>query len=356
MRNALEIRPVKPRCWIDAPAAHCRYDTAMAPPAFTELDFDEALERSRANESILIVDAMAAWCGPCRQMDATTWTNADVVARLTAAASFAIQIDVDEEAEIAQQLEIRAMPTLIAFASGIEHDRLVGGRGPKELLEWLDIVERGERFEEAQLAKRARTIERRARATAALATKQYDEALAEYRWLWTEAPDARLVDEMRELAVAHAPARTAFTELRDAIKPADAPLENIFAWITLNQIIGDDDATLAWYATATLPATRVAATLVEMTIAPLLMRCGRWADAGTAVADPRGAFTRMVEAKPADLQERTANLVRALYAAGRDERASDLEYEAESVDASAEMTKALASARESGRADRANRA
>src|SRR5687768_8124176 len=97
------------------------------PAAFTGLAFDAAIERSRARKSILIVDAMATWCGPCRQMDATTWSDSTVIARLTGeSTSFAIQLDVDEDEAIAARLEVRAMPTLIAFASGVEHDRLVG--------------------------------------------------------------------------------------------------------------------------------------------------------------------------------------------------------------------------------------
>ncbi len=136
----------------------------MAPPAFTELEFEEALERSRETQSILIVDAMAAWCAPCRQMDATTWTDPEVVGRLTGDGAFAIQLDVDDAADVAIELAIRAMPTLIAFVNGVEHDRVVGGRSPKQLLEWLDIVERGERFEDAQRAQRAHAAEQLARA------------------------------------------------------------------------------------------------------------------------------------------------------------------------------------------------
>jgi hypothetical protein len=235
------------------------------------------------------------------------------------------------------------MPTLIAFASGVEHDRLVGGRGPKELLEWLDIIERGERFEDAQRAKRALVAERRRRAADLLATKQYDLALVEYTWLWSEAPDAKLVDDMRELATAHAPAREAFAALRDA---------DIGTWIVLNDIVGDGDATLAWYAAnaADLPATRAIANLVEATIVPLMMRRERWREAGVALTDPRGAFLRLVESRPTDLRTGAANIVRALYAAGRDDRASDLEYEVEAVDASPEMAAALGRAKTLGRA------
>jgi thiol-disulfide isomerase/thioredoxin len=326
------------------------------PAAFTGLAFDAAIERSRASSSILIVDAMATWCGPCRQMDATTWSDSTVIERLMSGGSFAIQIDVDEEEETAARLEVRSMPTLIAFASGVEHDRIVGGRGPTELLEWLDILERGERYEDAQRAKRVAREALRARAAGHLAAQRHDDALADYTTLWTERRDPDLVDPMHELATAHAPAGAAFGALRET-PAAGAPLEDVLAWIALNRIVDDEDATLAWYAAnaVELPATRAVAVLVEITIVPLMMRRGRWVDAGVALADPRAALLRLVEARPPDLRGDLANIARALYAAGRDERASDFEFEAEAVDASAEMTAALAAAKAQGREDRAKR-
>lgn len=332
------------------------YDRSVAKPAvFVELTFEAALARSSANNSVLIVDAMAAWCGPCRQMDVTTWADATVTARLTGKSpSFAIQIDVDVEQALAARLEVRAMPTLIAFRNGIEHDRLVGGRGPDDLIEWLDIVERGDRFEDAQRAARILAQERRARASKLLAEKQYDEALLDYTWLWTEGRDGKLADEIRQLVAEHAPARTAFTELRDAATPMpEAPIANAFEWITLNQIIGDSDASVRWYDAnvADLPPSRAVAHLFEVAVLPLLISRFRWRDAGVGLADPIATFQRLVKAR-SPVREVAGNLVRALYAARREERASDVEFEAESADPSPEMTAVLASAKQLGRADR----
>src|SRR5450755_2117856 len=296
---------------------------------------------------------MAAWCGPCRQMDRTTWVDPAVVARLSGeSSSFAIQIDVDREQEIAAQLEVSAMPTLIAFVNGVEHDRIVGGRGPGDLIEWLDIVERGDRFEDAQRAARAMLQERRARAAMLLAAKQYDEALLDYTWLWTEGRSDSVIAEIRELVAAHAPARTAFTELRDAAAPAGEPpnsaaetaagsLEAVFAWMMLSQVIGDDDAILRWYDAnvAELPPSRAVAHVVELAVVPMLIERARWADVGVALADPGATFLRLVKSQPAaELPSEAGNLVRALYAAGREERANDVEFEAGSTDPSAEMT------------------
>ena len=332
------------------------------PPVFAELGLEDALARSRANQAVVIVDAMAAWCGPCRAMDRTTWVDPRVVARLTGkSSSFAIQLDVDAEPALAAQLEVTAMPTLIAFASGVEHDRLVGGRSPEQLIEWLDLVEAGDRFEDAQRRARAAFLERRAGATALLEAARYDEALAEYQWLWAEARTASVVAESRRLVAAHAPARTAFTALRDAATPTsdgESPLslEAVFAWITLNEILGDADATLRWYDAniAALPPSRTLAELVEVAILPLLIERARWSDIGVALADPVATFLRLIDEAP-DIRALAANLVRALYAAGREERANDVEYEARSADPSAEMTAALATAQTHGRDDRATR-
>jgi thioredoxin 1 len=331
------------------------------PAVFAELDFNAAVARSRKTHSVLIIDAMATWCGPCRQMDRLTWVDPAVVARLSGgSSSFAIQIDVDREQEVAAQLEVSAMPTLIAFVHGVEHDRLVGGRGPGDLIEWLDIVERGDRYEDAQRAARVMLQERRARATTLLAAKQYDEALVDYTWLWTEGRSTSVIAEIRELVTAHAPSRIAFTELRDAAAPAGDPphpLDAVFAWMELNQIIGDNDAVVRWYDAnvAELPPSREVAHLVEVAVVPNLLLRGRWADAGIALADPVATFSRLARSRPADLPSEAGNLVRALYAAGRDERASDVEFEASSADASTEMTAALATAKTLGRDDRAAR-
>jgi thioredoxin-like negative regulator of GroEL len=51
---------------------------------------------------------------------------------------------VDAEPATAKQLEIRAMPTVIAFKDGVEFDRAVGLKQPAELLSWLDGVMWGE--------------------------------------------------------------------------------------------------------------------------------------------------------------------------------------------------------------------
>lgn len=124
---------------------------------------------------------------PARPMDRTSWIDPAVVAWIGQHA-IAIQLDVDAEPAIAKQLEIRAMPTVIAFRDGIEFDRSVELKQPAELLSWLDGLPRSEtalaklRVEAAQqpMGMMGRMNLARALANAG----KLDEATEAYAWLW----------------------------------------------------------------------------------------------------------------------------------------------------------------------------
>ena len=73
---------------------------------------------------VLAIDFTAAWCSPCQVMK-------PVLAAL--AAEYAgrariVAIDVDREQRIAQQYNIRSMPTLVILRDGREVGRVIGSR------------------------------------------------------------------------------------------------------------------------------------------------------------------------------------------------------------------------------------
>jgi thiol-disulfide isomerase/thioredoxin len=157
------------------------------PAVFTSQTYDEALASAKATGKLLVLDATAAWCQPCKTMDRVTWSDARVVAWLEEHA-VAVQLDVDEEKAVAASLGIRAMPTAVAFREGVEFDRVVGMKRPDELIAWLVGVQRGETgIDPLRRAVAANAGDMQARyglARALLASRRFMEATDEYEWLW----------------------------------------------------------------------------------------------------------------------------------------------------------------------------
>jgi thioredoxin 1 len=274
----------------------------MHPPVFSDLSFDDAIAKSTEEKKLLLVDATASWCQPCKHMDKTTWVDAKVVAAI--GEHVAVQFDVDEEKELAQKLSVRAMPTVIAFRDGKEIDRIVGMRAPAAFVAWVDALERGETsLDAARKTARESPASVEARlgfSRALLQAEVFEEATTEHAWIWEHMTEhvpgfvgvkhSFFARQIAELVAKHPPAREAFARIRDAT--AAGTLD----WFSLNTALGEDAKTLAWFDTVKdrVREDEELAKIVETVIVPQLVAAERWADAGNAYARPLETFEQIV--------------------------------------------------------------
>ena len=139
------------------------------------------------------------------------------------------------------------------------------------------------------------------RARTLLRAKRFDEALAEYEWLWTnipaEAPSFGAVRVsfmamyIRQLCEIHDSAKLRFRQLRDeaaaAADSADVGSDVRHEWMVLNEIIGEEDASLRWLERvdlSNLSGHRLNRVL-EL-LGPKLIARGRWRQFGLLHQDP----------------------------------------------------------------------
>ncbi len=285
---------------------------------FSDLDFDAAKDAATGAGKLFIVDATATWCGPCKMMERDTWAN-ESVKEWFAEHAVAIQVDVDQQSDLARALRIEVMPTVIVIRDGEEFDRATGYQDWEGLIAWLEGVKRGERAIDKlrELAGDRMDedgtidVEARYRLASTLAMRgELDEATEEFVWLWDNMLEfspamygvrlSFMAGNMTDLAERHSPAREAFTGLRDRLQPAvddgSADREVMIDWLHLNRIIADDRATLSWFdRTKGDPRVSQAIEPVVDEVFELLTSRNRWSDAGEIYPAPVAKMRQIIE-------------------------------------------------------------
>jgi thioredoxin 2 len=92
---------------------------AATPLTVTDATFAAEVEGSPLP---VLVDAWAAWCGPCRMIA----PSIDELATELAGRVRVAKLNVDENPATAGRFDIRSIPTLLVIARGREVDRIVG--------------------------------------------------------------------------------------------------------------------------------------------------------------------------------------------------------------------------------------
>ena len=75
---------------------------------------DDTVQDTVTQDGIVFVDAWADWCGPCKQFAPTYEKASEKHTDVTFA-----KLDTEANQQVARGLDIRAIPTLMAFRDGI---------------------------------------------------------------------------------------------------------------------------------------------------------------------------------------------------------------------------------------------
>lgn len=84
---------------------------------FFEGTFEEALAKAKQENKLVFVDFYAVWCGPCKQMAETVFTDEEV-GKYMSDKFVCMQIDVEKagwQKETAEKFNVTVLPTLIFF-------------------------------------------------------------------------------------------------------------------------------------------------------------------------------------------------------------------------------------------------
>lgn len=239
-------------------------DPKSPPPIFADLSFTDALAKANSENKLLIIKFTAEWCGPCKQMDKTTWRNQDVFDWAYDNA-IVIAVDVDKDTKTSEQHKIKAMPTMVAYRDGVEFDRTVGGMDASKTLSWMKDVKEG-KSKAAAARERAKnsdgkSVQQRMQDARSLAEAgDYATASPILIDLWQHMAEDEpsmtgvrvsfFASQIEDACNEHKPTRDAFITIRDeneALLKKSPDYDTLTDWIVLNKAVGQPEKTLDWF-------------------------------------------------------------------------------------------------------------
>lgn len=93
----------------------------------------EEFENLIKQDKIVVVDFFAVWCGPCQMLAPVLEDLSNELTEIDV-----LKIDIDEEQELAINMGIEVVPTVIIFKNGEKQKVLEGLRSKSEFIEVIE--------------------------------------------------------------------------------------------------------------------------------------------------------------------------------------------------------------------------
>lgn len=113
--------------------------TVEMPFAFDAASLDRAKAMANQEQKLILVDVYTDWCGPCKRMDRTTYSNG-TVSRLLRSGMVSIKINAEKGkgVDFAKQYSVSGFPCLLVLdTNGNEVARRYGYMTPRAFLDWI---------------------------------------------------------------------------------------------------------------------------------------------------------------------------------------------------------------------------
>jgi thiol-disulfide isomerase/thioredoxin len=285
--------------------------TALFAAPFADQSFEAASKQAAQTGKIVLVDFYTTWCGPCKMLDKTTWTDPAVI-QLLDQKTVALRIDAEKETALAQRYKIQAYPSVLLIKpDGTEIDRLVGYKEPTAFIADFNAALSGvdsiSRAKDRLLAAGTNDPSARMQFGLALAQKGRDaEALTEYLWCFDHGLEASpsfvgvrvsfLLMNINNLAAHYPPARQALETRRDErqakVAAGSTDFQTFQDLVALNKTLGQEEKNLALF--DQLPGGSKTRQMILPVLTDQFLEAKRYADVlqGT---DGKSAFNDSVE-------------------------------------------------------------
>lgn len=106
---------------------------------FQSISFENALKKAKESDKLVFIDVHTSWCGPCKEMAATTFKDAQV-GKVFNSKFINLKIDAEKDSDgpaIAKLYSVRAYPTLLFIDGDGKIVQKVIGKQTKEKLLYI---------------------------------------------------------------------------------------------------------------------------------------------------------------------------------------------------------------------------